>query len=135
MFSRTTMASSISSPTHSESAIIVMPLIVKPNMYMKRKVPMSAIGSVSPVMTVERHELRNRNTISTVSAAPSNSVVCRFATETRIERELSRLTSVWMPAGVRAAASASARRRPSTTAIVFSPCDFCTASSTVRSPL
>ena len=31
-------------------------------------------GSARPVMTVERHELRNRNTTSTVSSAPSNSV-------------------------------------------------------------
>ena len=31
MFSRTTMASSISRPMHSDSAIIVMKLSVKPN--------------------------------------------------------------------------------------------------------
>ena len=30
-------------------------------------------------MTVERHELRNRNTTSTVSSAPSTSVVCTLA--------------------------------------------------------
>ena len=135
MFSRTTIASSISRPTHRLSAIIVMPLIVKPSAYMNRKVPISAIGSVRPVMIVERHEFKNRNTISTVSAAPSNSVRLTFATETRIERELSRLTSTLTPGGVSDAASASAFCRPSTTAIVFSPCDFCTDKSTVRWPL
>ena len=91
MFSRTTIASSISRPTHSDSAISVIMLIVKPNRYMNRKVPISAIGSVRPVMTVERQEFRNRKTISTVSAAPSISVRCTLATDTRIERELSRI--------------------------------------------
>jgi hypothetical protein len=71
MFSRTTMASSISRPTHRLSAISVTMLIVKPNRYMNRKVPISAIGSVSPVMTVERQLLRNRNTMPMVSTAPS----------------------------------------------------------------
>ena len=33
-------------------------------------------GSARPVMTVERHELRNRNTTSTVSSAPSISALC-----------------------------------------------------------
>ena len=35
MFSRTTIASSMSRPTQSDSAIIVMMLMVKPNAYMK----------------------------------------------------------------------------------------------------
>jgi hypothetical protein len=84
MFSRTTMASSISRPTHSDSAISVIMLMVKPNRFMNRKVPMMEIGSVSPVMTVERQELRNRNTMSTVSSAPSISVRRTFSTATRI---------------------------------------------------
>src|SRR5947199_157356 len=56
MFSRTTMASSISKPTQSDSAISVTMLTEKPNMFMKRKVPMMEMGRVSPVMTVERQE-------------------------------------------------------------------------------
>ena len=89
MFSRTTMASSINKPTQSDSAIKVSMLIVKPNMFMKRKVPIKAIGKVRPVMMVERHELRNKNTISTVSSAPSIKVRRTLSTETRIGRELS----------------------------------------------
>ena len=85
-----------------------MTLIVKPNRYMNRNVPISAIGSVRPVMTVERHEFRNRKTISTVSAAPSKRVRLTFATETRIERELSRLTSTLTPGGISGFAAASA---------------------------
>ena len=83
---------------------------------MKRNVPISAIGNVSPVMTVERHEFRNRKTISTVSAAPSNRVRLTLATETRIERELSRLTSTLTPGGISGFAPSRApcrgRRRP-----------------------
>ena len=36
-------------------------------------------GSARPVMTVERHELRNRKTTSTVSSAPSISASCDVA--------------------------------------------------------
>ena len=135
MFSRTTMASSISRPTHSDSAISVIMLMVKPNRYMNRKVPISAIGSVRPVMTVERHEFRNRNTISTVSSAPSISVRRTFSTDTRIGRELSVIGSSRTPGGSCAAISATVRFSPSTTSMVFSSCDFCTVSSSVRWPL
>ncbi|MCC2635968.1 MAG: hypothetical protein K0S48_3854, partial [Ramlibacter sp.] len=126
MFSRTTIASSISRPTHSDSAISVIMLIVKPKAYMNRKVPISAMGSVRPVMTVERQELRNRKTMSTVSAAPSMRVRRTFSTDTRIGREASLTCSSFSPAGSRACISPSASRRPSMTAMVFSSCDFCT---------
>ena len=99
MFSRTTMASSISRPTHRLSAISVIMLMVKPNMFMNRNVPISAIGSVSPVMTVERHEFRNRNTMSTVSSAPSISVWRTLSTATRMGRELSPMVSSRTPGG------------------------------------
>ncbi len=71
MFSRTTMASSISKPMHSDKAMSVIMLMVKPAMYMNKNVPITAMGNVNPVMTVERHELRNKNTIPTVNNAPS----------------------------------------------------------------
>ena len=93
------MASSISRPTHRLSAISVIMLIVKPNMSMNRKVPMMAIGSVRPVITVERQEFRNRNTISTVRIAPSISVWRTLATETRIWREPSAIGSSRRPGG------------------------------------
>ena len=60
MFSRTTMASSISRPMASDKAINVMVLIVKLNTHMMKKALMMLTGSVRPVMTVERHDLRNR---------------------------------------------------------------------------
>ncbi len=135
MFSRTTIASSISRPTHSDSAISVTMLIVNPNRYMNRKVPISAIGSVRPVMTVERQELRNRNTISTVSSAPSIRVSRTFETATRIGREASMIGSRRRPGGNWLRMSGSVCCNPSTTWMVFSSCDFCTVSSSVRSPL
>ena len=135
MFSRTTMASSISRPTDSVSAISVIMLIVKPNRFMKKKVPTSAIGSVRPVMTVERQEFKNKNTINTVSSAPSISVWRTLFTDTRMGREPSAIGSSFTPGGSSACTAASAAFRPSTTAIVFSSCAFCTCSSSVRWPL
>ena len=60
MFSRTTIASSIRRPIESESASSVMVFSVKPNSHMAKKLEMIATGSVRPVMTVDRQELRNR---------------------------------------------------------------------------
>ncbi len=45
------------------------------------KLEITAIGSVSAVITVERHECRNRNTMAIVSSAPSISVRCRPVSE------------------------------------------------------
>ena len=135
MFSRTTIASSIKRPTHSDSAISVIMLIVKPNIAMNQKVPISAIGRVRPVITVERHEFRNRKTISTVSSAPSISVRRTFSTATRIGREASAIGSSRTPGGSCGLISAIALTRPSTTWMVFSSCAFCTDSSSVRWPL
>ena len=71
MFSRTTMASSISNPMQSESAISVSALSVKPKAYSAMKVATTEIGSVSAVITVLRHDARNRKTMMTVSTPPS----------------------------------------------------------------
>ena len=135
MFSRTTMASSISRPTHRLSAISVIMFTVKPNTCMKKKVPMIEIGSVRPVMTVLRHELRNRNTISTVSTAPSISVCRTLVTATRMGRDRSVTGSSRTPGGSSARSAAMAWLRPSTTWMVFSSCAFCTLTSSVGWPL
>ena len=71
MFSRTTMASSISRPMHSDRAIRVRKLRVKPKHFMAMKLASTEIGRVRPVMMVLRQECRNRNTITMVSTAPS----------------------------------------------------------------
>ena len=74
MFSRTTMESSMSRPMHRLSAIMVMKFNVKPKAYTAMKLLITAIGRVSPVMMVLRQLCRNRNTIATVSSAPSINV-------------------------------------------------------------
>ncbi|MCY1375459.1 hypothetical protein D9M69_628750 [compost metagenome] len=129
------MASSISRPTESVSAISVIMLMVNPKRFMKKKVPISAMGSVRPVMTVERQEFRNKNTISTVSSAPSISVRRTLSTDTRIGREPSAICSSRRPGGISAPSEATAALSPSVTAMVFSSCAFCTCSSRVRWPL
>ena len=75
MFSRTTIASSISSPIASDSAISVSVLIVMPRKYMTMNDEMTEIGSVRPVMTVDRHELRKRKTMTIVRKPPRISVL------------------------------------------------------------
>ena len=45
---------------------------VKPNAHTATNEASTDTGSARPVMTVERQELRNRNTTATVRAAPSN---------------------------------------------------------------
>ena len=71
MFSRTTMASSIRIPIASERPSSDIVFNVKPKAHTAMKEASTLTGSARPVMTVERQELRKRNTTSTVSSAPS----------------------------------------------------------------
>ena len=59
MFSRTTMASSISTPIASDRPSSVMKLSVKPHAHTAMNAAMTEVGSDSAVMSVERHEFRN----------------------------------------------------------------------------
>jgi hypothetical protein len=68
------IASSINKPTQIARASKVTRLIEKPSKYMTEKVPINEIGKVKPVITVERHDDKNKNTINTVSAAPSTHI-------------------------------------------------------------
>jgi len=54
------MASSMRRPIASESASSVMVLMVKSITHMMKNAEMMEMGSASPVMTVDRHELRKR---------------------------------------------------------------------------
>ena len=75
MFSRTTIASSINKPMHSDNAISVKLFSVKPNAYNAMNVATTEIGKVSAVITVLRHDARNKNTMKTVSKPPSRIVL------------------------------------------------------------
>ena len=79
MFSRTTIASSISSPIASDSAISVSMFNVIPRKYMTMNDEMTEIGSVRPVMTVERHEFRKQKTMRIVSRPPGSACSGRRA--------------------------------------------------------
>ena len=96
---------------------------------------MMAMGKVNPVMTVERQEFRNKNTIKTVSKAPSIRVRRTFSTPTRIGREPSCTVSKTTPLGNSALMAVTALFRLSTTSIVFSSNAFWTVMSKVRCPL
>ena len=135
MFSRTTMASSISSPTHKDKAMSVTILRVKPKAYMNKNVPMMAMGSVSPVMMVERQEFKNKNTISTVRSAPSIKVRRTLSTPTRMGLPPSDTSCNFKPGGSWGVIWLTARFRPSITSSVLASCDFWIESSKVRSPL
>ena len=64
----------MSKPMHRLSAIMVMKFSVKPKACTAMKLLMTAMGSVRPVMMVLRQLCRNKNTMATVSNAPSISV-------------------------------------------------------------
>ena len=121
MFSRTTMASSISRPIDSDSASRVMTLRVKPASLRANRVPIRAIGSVSPVITVLRHEPRNSHTISTVSSAPSNRVARTLARLRRTCSAVLRSTVTRVPAGRAACIKASAALTASAVATTLAP--------------
>src|SRR5688500_19510412 len=101
MFSRTTIASSIRIPIESESPSSDIVLSVKPNTHTATKLASTDTGSARPVITVERHELRNRNTTNTVRSAPTSSDSSTFATEFRTRSPRFLMTSIVVPAGRR----------------------------------
>ena len=59
MFSRTTMASSISTPIASESPSRVMKFSVNPESQIAMKAAITEVGRLSAVIRVERHEFKN----------------------------------------------------------------------------
>lgn len=82
-------------------------LSVNPKAHTAMKLASTEIGSARPVITVERHEFRKRNTTSTVSTAPSMSVDCTLLTDAVTRSPALRTTSSVVPVG-------SVLRRPST---------------------
>ena len=111
MFSRTTMASSINKPIHSDNAIKVMVLSVRLKTYKQKIVPNNAIGKVKLVITVDRHEPKNKNTTVMAKIAPSNKVDCTSFNDARTERALSATSNMLTPDGKRVRTSSAAARR------------------------
>ena len=76
-----------------------LPASVKPNTHTAMKDASTLTGSASPVITVERQELRNMKTTSTVSSAPSMSASSTFITACDTRSPASCTTSSFTPAG------------------------------------
>jgi hypothetical protein len=98
-------------------------------------VPISAIGSVSPVITVLRHEPRNRNTINTVSSAPSISVRFTSFTLSSMLIDESSVTLSCTPGGNCDCRRVTSSRTPCATSTVFSPCALMIDRNSARWPL
>ena len=99
MFSRTTMASSIRMPIASDRPISDIVSRLNPSAQTAMKLASTEIGSATPVITVERHEFKNRNTTSTVSSAPRNSASSTLRTARRTRFPESFTTSIVVPFG------------------------------------
>ena len=67
-------------PIASDNPSSDMVSSLKPMTHTAMKLASTDTGKASPVMTVERQELRNRNTTSTVRMAPSMSASSTFFT-------------------------------------------------------
>ena len=127
MFSRTTMASSMSMPMARLRPMRVITFRVKPKSRMTVKAAMTEMGRVRPVMTVERQEFRNTNTMRTVRRPPR--IMVRFTSwiESRMKFESSRTTWRETPGGSSFASLSTAFRMPSATATVLAPDCFTTS--------
>ncbi len=134
MFSRTTMASSMSNPMHSDRAIRVMKFRVKPNACSTMKVVITEIGRVRPVMMVERQECRNRNTISTVSSAPSRIVSLTPVNWALSPSEFEYMVSMCTSSGRRLRRSLIASCTPSPTCTILAFCTLKIDKATARLP-
>ena len=130
MFSRTTMASSIRMPIESESPSRDMVFRVKPKAQMAMKLANAETGSARPVMTVERQELRKRNTTSTVSSAPSIRASWTLATARLTRSPASWTISSLTPAGMVLWRPATRARIWSLTWVVLYPLDLMISSPT-----
>jgi hypothetical protein len=75
MFSSTTMASSITTPTMSTSASIVTLLSVKLSAFIMPNVEMTEHGIATAAINVERHERMNTSTTRLARILPSTRCV------------------------------------------------------------
>ena len=135
MFSRTTIASSIRRPMHSDSAISVRKLSVNPNAYSAMNVATTDSGSVRPVITVLRQLCRNRNTISTVRSAPSTIVCLTRFTLRSTASAVELTTSISTSAGRRAFSVATACTIARPVSTMFASCAFSRSSVIAGRPL
>ena len=87
MFSRTTIASSMTMPVASESASIVMLFSVKPNSFMNVKVPMIDVGIASAAMKVMRRFRMNKKTTMLARKPPRIRCSLMSSNDRRMKRD------------------------------------------------
>ena len=134
MFSRTTMASSITIPTARASARRVIMLSVKPITCMSANVPMIEMGMASAAMRVLRTFPRKSKTMRAAKKAPRIRCSRTAARLVRIDCELSRTTRKVGPGNGLFDLKVRRARTASATATVFWPDCLRTESTSTCSP-
>ncbi len=99
MFSRTTIASSISTPIASDRPSSVMKLSVNPHAHTAMNAATAEVGSERAVISVERQEFRNAYTTKIVSAAPKTSASTTLLRLLSASRRRPRSISSFVPLG------------------------------------
>src|ERR671922_123564 len=112
--------------TNSETSTEQAMVSAKPHAQTAMNEVSTDTGSARPVMTVERQELRNTNTTSTVRTAPSTSASSTFLTELATRTPASRTIRSVTPGGRRCWILATAFRMSYATAVVLNPFDLTT---------
>ena len=121
MFSSTTIASSITMPTESVSASMVIRLSVKPMYQIKPNVAMIEVGIAIAAMIVERRLFRNRSTTSAARMEPTIRCSSTLSMAASMNSEVSRTSRRSYPAGSVVLTSSSRRFTSVTTSTVFVP--------------
>src|SRR5512145_258003 len=98
-----------------DRAIMVIILRDMPMSFMMRKEDMTEMGSVSPVITVERQELMNRKTMKMVKIAPRIKVWRTSSSDSRIKTDPSRTMESVVCGGISFCNSAAVVLTASTT--------------------
>ena len=92
MFSSTTIASSMTMPTESVSASIVIELSVKPMYQMRPNVAMIEVGMAMAAMIVERRLARKSSTTSAARIEPTTRCSSTLWIEASMNSDWSRTT-------------------------------------------
>ena len=95
---------------------------VKPNMWIAIKLLITDMGNVSPVITVLRHDFKNKNTTATVNTAPSISVRFNPFSESFTQSLVALIKRNSTSGGKRLRTSSSASFTASPTATILASC-------------
>ena len=93
MFSSTTIASSMTMPTASVSASMVIEFSVKSSYQIRPKVAMIDVGMAMAAMSVERQFQRNTSTTSAARIEPTTRCSSTVSIDARMKSERSRTTT------------------------------------------